>query len=161
MKRIGQLQLMARRLIIESLKSTTEGSSGHPTFCMSAAEIVSVLFSSELREDDGFILSKGRAAPIPRAACADAGYVSEEDLSTLRRIDGILEGHPTVRMLLVRVAASIRNACQTREAALVGADIATLPLYAIRDLLGHHKTREGVATFTRDVVPEYIDLTKG
>jgi transaldolase len=59
------------------------------------------------------------------------------------------------------LAASLRNARQTREAALVGADIVTLPLYVLRDLLDHYKTREGMKNFTRDVVPEYAGLTEG
>jgi len=103
-KKAEQLQLMAQKLRIDSLKSTTEAGSGHPTSCMSAAEIVSALFFSELQEDDEFILSKGHAAPILWAVYAEAGCIPEEDLSTLRRIDSVLEGHPTFRMPLIRVA---------------------------------------------------------
>ncbi len=58
------------------------------------------------------------------------------------------------------LAASLRNARQAREAALIGADIATLPLYVIKDLMNHYKTKEGMATFIKDVIPEYVELTK-
>lgn len=58
------------------------------------------------------------------------------------------------------LAASIRNARQAREAALVGADIATLPLSVIKQLLVHTKTQEGMKLFTKDIVPEYVKLTK-
>ncbi len=58
------------------------------------------------------------------------------------------------------LAASIRNARQTREAALVGAHIATLPLYVIRDLVTHYKTKEGMDLFLKDVIPEYVEITK-
>jgi len=56
------------------------------------------------------------------------------------------------------LAASIRNARQTREAALAGADIATLPMSVIGELLVHPKTAEGMIGFTKDIVPEYRDL---
>ena len=52
------------------------------------------------------------------------------------------------------------NARQTREVALLGADIATLPLYVIKEMIGHHKTREGMKNFVKDVIPEYVELTK-
>jgi transaldolase len=58
------------------------------------------------------------------------------------------------------LAASLRNARQAREAALVGADIATLPLYVIRDLVSHYKTEEGMKAFINDIIPEYVELTK-
>ncbi len=59
------------------------------------------------------------------------------------------------------LAASIRNPRQAREAAMVGADIATLPMSVISELLKHFKTREGMEKFIGDVVPEYRSLLKG
>jgi len=56
------------------------------------------------------------------------------------------------------LAASLRNPRQVREAALVGAEIATLPFGVIQDMLKHFKTYEGMAKFTADIVPEYVDL---
>ena len=41
------LQDKATRLRIDSVRSTTEAGSGHPTSCASAAEIMSVLFYFE------------------------------------------------------------------------------------------------------------------
>jgi transketolase len=103
----------ATRLRIDSVRSTTEAGSGHPTSCASAAEIVSVLFYSEMRYDprdpgnwanDLFVLSKGHAAPILYAAWAEAGAFPREKLLTLRRIDSDFEGHPTPRLPFVEVA---------------------------------------------------------
>ena len=59
------------------------------------------------------------------------------------------------------LAASIRNTRQVKEAAILGADIATLPFSVIQDLLKHYKTFEGMKKFTADIVPEYAALTKG
>ena len=56
------------------------------------------------------------------------------------------------------LAASIRNNRQFREAALAGADIATVPFSVIEKLLVHHKSAEGMRKFTEDVVPEYAGL---
>ncbi len=56
------------------------------------------------------------------------------------------------------LAASLRNPRQVREAALVGADIATLPFTVIRDMLKHEKTYEGMESFTKDIVADYARL---
>ena len=107
------LQDKATHLRIDSVRSTTEAGSGHPTSCASAAEIMSVLFYSVMRydprephrsESDVFVLSKGHAAPILYAAWAEAGAFPRERLLTLRKIDSDLEGHPTTRLPFVDVA---------------------------------------------------------
>ncbi len=56
------------------------------------------------------------------------------------------------------IAASMRNARQVREVALVGAHIATIPFKVIEEMTQHPKTVEGIKTFTQDVVPEYREL---
>ncbi|MFH1787986.1 MAG: transaldolase family protein [Candidatus Altiarchaeota archaeon] len=58
------------------------------------------------------------------------------------------------------IAASLRNTRQVREAALVGADIATIPFGVIGDMLKHVKTYEGMKAFTADIVDSYVDLTR-
>ena len=107
------LQDKATRLRIDSVRSTTEAGSGHPTSCASAAEIMAVLFYSVMRYDprdphnrdsDVFVLSKGHAAPILYAAWAEAGAFPREKLLTLRKIDSDFEGHPTPRLPFVDVA---------------------------------------------------------
>ncbi len=107
------LQDKATRLRIDSVRSTTEAGSGHPTSCASAAEIMAVLFYSVMRYDprdphrrdsDVFVLSKGHAAPILYAAWAEAGAFPREKLLTLRKVDSDLEGHPTTRLPFVDVA---------------------------------------------------------
>ncbi len=58
------------------------------------------------------------------------------------------------------LAASIRNPRQVREAALVGADITTIPLSVLKEMLTHKKTQEGMKDFTNDSIKKYKDLTK-
>lgn len=104
MPTVKQLKLMADKLRIHSLESTTEAGSGHPTSCLSCAEIMSCLFFSVLGKKDEFILSKGHAAPILWASLAEAGCFPEKELKNLRKLGSFLEGHPTARMPWVKVA---------------------------------------------------------
>ena len=110
---IPALKNIATRLRIDSVKSTSEAGSGHPTSCCSAADLVAALFFAEMRFDphdprnpvsDRFVLSKGHAAPILYAAWAEAGAFDRAELLKLRRIDSDLEGHPTPRLPFVDVA---------------------------------------------------------
>jgi len=110
---IPVLRNIATQLRIDSLRSTSEAGSGHPTSCCSAAEIMAALFFAEMRFDpkdprnpvaDRFVLSKGHAAPVLYAAWAEAGAFDRSELLKLRRIDSDLEGHPTPRLPFVDVA---------------------------------------------------------
>lgn len=112
-KLLALLEEKATRLRIDSIRATTAAGSGHPTSCASAAEIMAVLFFSVMRYDpanprrpgsDKFVLSKGHAAPILYAAWAEAGSFPADHLTTLRRLDSDLEGHPTPRLPFVDVA---------------------------------------------------------
>lgn len=108
------LHNLATQLRIDSVRATTEAGSGHPTTCLSAADLLAVLFFDELRFDpmdpqhpeaDRFVLSKGHAAPILYAAWAAAGAFSRESVITnLRKLHSDLEGHPTPRLPFVDVA---------------------------------------------------------
>jgi transketolase len=112
-KLIEGLQDKANKLRIHSIRTTTKAGSGHPTTCLSAADIVSALFFHTMRYDphdptnpnnDRFVLSKGHAAPLLYAAYAEVGAIPIEKLDTLREIDSELEGHPTPRFKWADVA---------------------------------------------------------
>ena len=101
---LDQLREIARRLRIHSLRMTTAAGSGHPTSCLSAAELVAAAFFHAMKLDranpnspasDRFVLSKGHAAPILYAALAEAGVIPISRLMTLRQFSSELEGHPT------------------------------------------------------------------
>jgi transketolase len=113
MNKVQALEAVARRLRVHSLRMTTEAGSGHPTTCLSMAEIAACLFFSEMRYDvkdaggwanDECVLSKGHAAPILWAAYAEAGIIPAAELLNLRKITSDLEGHPTPRMAWVKAA---------------------------------------------------------
>ena len=158
------LHNIATRLRIDCVRSTTEAGSGHPTTCLSAAEIVSVLFFAEMRYEpknpgnpraDRFVLSKGHAAPILYAAWAEAGLFPREELLKLRRIDSDLEGHPTPRLPFADVAtgslgqgvcAAIGTALNARR---IGSDYRT---YA---LLGDGEMAEGSVWEAANIAQHY------
>src|SRR5438552_5004559 len=110
---VPALTNIATRLRIDSIRSTSEAASGHPTSCCSMADLMAALFFAEMRFDprdphnpdaDRFVLSKGHAAPILYAAWAEAGAFDRRELLKLRKIDSDLEGHPTPRLPFVDVA---------------------------------------------------------
>lgn len=110
---VAALTNAATRLRIDSVRSTSEAGSGHPTTCCSAADLVAALFFAEMRFDpkdpqhagsDRFVLSKGHAAPLLYAAWAEAGAFPREDVLRLRELTSDLEGHPTPRLPFVDVA---------------------------------------------------------
>src|ERR1700735_3538440 len=94
----------ARRLGVYSMMATTAAGSGHPTSCLSAAELVAGVFFHAMKFDpqtansndgDPFVLSKGHAAPLLYPALAEAGVFPLSRLMTLRQLTSELEGHPT------------------------------------------------------------------
>lgn len=89
-----------------SLLMTTHAGSGHPSSCLSAADLVAALFFYCMQYDprdkdnpnnDRFILSKGHAAPVLYAVWHEVGAITEEELMTYRVSGSRLEGHPTRR----------------------------------------------------------------
>jgi transketolase len=104
---IDAIKEKARRLSILSMMSTTAAGSGHPTSCLSAAELMAGIFFYAMKIDpknpnskdsDRFVMSKGHAAPILYAALAEAGAFPESRVMTLREFSSELEGHPTPRI---------------------------------------------------------------
>ena len=100
------LQNKALNLRIDSIRATTASKSGHPTSCLSAADLVATIFFNFLRYDlknpknpnnDRFILSKGHAIPVIYAAWKHLGVITDKELLDLRKFDSVLEGHPTPR----------------------------------------------------------------
>jgi transketolase len=104
---------LGRQLRVDVVRATAEAGSGHPTSSMSAADLMAVLLANYLRYDfdapwdpnnDHLIFSKGHAAPLLYAMYKAAGALSDEELLTLRRHGGRLEGHPTPALPWVDVA---------------------------------------------------------
>src|ERR1700733_7107548 len=106
--RVQTLQQLGQQLRVDSIRSTTEAGSGHPTSSMSAADLMSVLMAKYLKYDfdkpelpanDRLIFSKGHAAPLLYSMYKAAGAISDEELLSLRKFGSRLEGHPVPKIL--------------------------------------------------------------
>jgi transketolase len=104
---VANITQKAKLLSIYSMMSTTAAGSGHPTSCMSAAQLVAGVFfyamkfdpkNANSNDDDRFVLSKGHAAPLLYSALAEAGVFPVSRVMTLREFSSELEGHPTPKI---------------------------------------------------------------
>ncbi len=161
---VAALQDVATQLRIDSVASTSRAGSGHPTTCLSAADIMAVLFFSEMRFDpknpqnpdnDRFVLSKGHAAPILYAAWAEAGLFPREQLMELRTFESDLEGHPTPRLPFVDVATGSlgQGICAAIGIALNARRIGSA--YRTYVLLGDGEIAEGSVWEAADAASHY------
>src|SRR4030065_420727 len=100
---INELETIAKRVRLHSVKMIYQAGSGHPGGSLSCADILTALYFHVMKHDpkrpdwpdrDRFVLSKGHAAPALYAVLAEAGYLSMDELSTLRKMGSRLQGHP-------------------------------------------------------------------
>ena len=151
--RTAQWHELAQQLRVDSIRSTTQAGSGHPTSSMSAADLAAVLLAGHLRYDfkhpenpnnDHLILSKGHAAPLLYAVYKAAGAITDEELLTLRKLGSRLEGHPTPDLPWVDVATgSLGQGLPIGVGiALAGKKLEHLP-YRVWVILGDSEMAEG------------------
>ncbi len=97
------LEAKAADVRVDIIKAVHAAASGHPGGSLSAADIITYLYFSEMKVDpknpqmegrDRLVLSKGHAAPAVYAALAEKGFFPKEELLKLRHIGAILQGHP-------------------------------------------------------------------
>ncbi|MEI7640639.1 MAG: transketolase [bacterium] len=105
---IKMLEIKAQKLRTNIIKMLGISKSGHPGGSLSAIDIITVLYFHTMKIDsknplwddrDKFVLSKGHASPALYAALAERGYIAEEELWKLRKIDCILCGHPDMKKI--------------------------------------------------------------
>lgn len=111
---LGNLVSQVRRDI---LRMVHQVNSGHPGGSLGCTEFFAVLYNHmmELKEgfdmdgigEDVFFLSNGHISPVYYSILARRGYFPVEELSTFRKIDSRLQGHPTTHEGLpgVRIAS--------------------------------------------------------
>jgi len=102
----SELKNIAVDLRMTALGMIYTAQSGHPGGSLSASDIITALYFSELNIDperpdwderDRFILSKGHVCPILYSALMLRGYFGEEHAVTLRKHGSILQGHPDMK----------------------------------------------------------------
>ena len=96
----------ARLIRVNSVKAVFSASSGHPGGSLSIADILAYLYFEEMNIDpanpkkadrDRFVLSKGHASPALYSVLAERGYFSKDLITTFRKSDSILQGHPDMK----------------------------------------------------------------
>ncbi len=111
---IPGLERRAQRIRRDIIEMLAAAGNGHPGGSLSAADLVTCLYFAVMRhrppepgwvDRDRFILSKGHACPVLYAALAEAGYITRDLLTSLRRFGSPLQGYPDRRKLgLVEVS---------------------------------------------------------
>ena len=103
---IKQLQILATKARMGAILGTYHAKSGHPGGSLSAADIFTYLYFKELNvnpedpawEDrDRFVLSKGHCCPSLYAVLALKGFFDWNELTNLRHVGAMLQGHPDMK----------------------------------------------------------------
>jgi len=93
---------LARSIRVAALRMVHAAGTSHIGSCLSAADLLAVLYADVLRHDparpawpdrDRLVLSKGHAAAALYAALAHSGYFPVSELETLCQADSLLLGH--------------------------------------------------------------------
>ncbi len=102
----NKLEITATKVRMGILTGVLNAKSGHPGGSLSSADIHTYLYFKEMNIDpknpkwedrDRFVLSKGHCAPALYATLAERGYFGVEELSKLRHIGAMLQGHPDMK----------------------------------------------------------------
>lgn len=103
---IEELKHIANKVRKDIIEGVYNAKSGHPGGSLSVADILTVLYFNQMNVDpknpkadsrDRLVLSKGHVAPALYSVLAEKGYFPVEELKKLRKVDGILQGHPDMR----------------------------------------------------------------
>ena len=98
------LEQRAKNIRYNILDMIATSGSGHIGGSLSAVELMTVLYFEVLKHQpnkpdwegrDRVIFSKGHASALLYACLVEAGYFDEKELKTFRKIDSLLQGHPT------------------------------------------------------------------
>lgn len=113
-KALQDLSSQVRRDIIRMVSAVN---SGHPGGSMGCADFLSTLyfdvldidptnFTMDGKNEDLFFLSNGHISPVLYSVLARRGYFDIEELSSFRKLNSRLQGHPSISKKLpgVRIA---------------------------------------------------------
>src|SRR5574343_960010 len=113
-----ELEKIASQVRRDILRMVSEVNSGHPGGSLGCADFLTLLyfevmnynpkdFTMDGKNEDIFFLSNGHISPVWHSVLARSGYFPVKELSTFRKLDTRLQGHPTTAEHLpgVRVAS--------------------------------------------------------
>lgn len=104
-EREAELRALCRKYRIDVLTAIHGAQSGHPGGSLSVCEILTLLYQQRMHVDaarpddpdrDRLVLCKGHAAPMLYRNLIGRGFLPEDAMSTLRKTNSLLQGHPSV-----------------------------------------------------------------
>jgi transketolase len=115
MPQLNEIATQIRRDIVRMVHAVQ---SGHPGGSLGCADYFTALFfkvmqhnpqpfDMDARNEDVFVLSNGHISPVYYSALARSGYFPASELTTFRKLNSRLQGHPTTHEHLpgVRIAS--------------------------------------------------------
>lgn len=104
-QRLTELSELCRRFRVDVLTAIHGIQSGHPGGSLSVCEILTLLYQERMNIDsanpsdpdrDRLVLCKGHAAPMLYRNLVEKGFLPADSMNTLRRLDSLLQGHPSM-----------------------------------------------------------------
>ncbi|MCA0334400.1 MAG: transketolase [Bacteroidetes bacterium] len=102
---IGELKRIATQVRRDILRMVHYVSSGHPGGSLSCTELLTALyfrvmdqsddFDMTAKNQDAFFMSNGHISPVLYSVLARRGYFHLDELSSFRKLNSRLQGHPT------------------------------------------------------------------
>lgn len=101
-----ELQKIALKVRMGIIEGVHSAKSGHPGGSLSCTDILTYLYFKQMNIDpknpkkadrDRLVLSKGHAAPALYSVLAQRGFFAESELTGLRHIGSVLQGHPDLK----------------------------------------------------------------
>ena len=114
---MAELKAIASQVRRDIVRMVHGAASGHPGGSLGCADFFTALYFKVMKHDpnfhmdgkneDIFFLSNGHISPVFYAALARSGYFDIKELSTFRKINSRLQGHPTTHEHLpgIRIAS--------------------------------------------------------
>ncbi|MEG1428453.1 MAG: transketolase [Hydrogenoanaerobacterium sp.] len=148
-----ELKIAACKVRIGIINAIYHAKSGHPGGSLSSADILTYLYFAEMNinplnpampERDRFVLSKGHCAPGLYSVLALKGYFNKDELSKLRQIGAMLQGHPDMNgtpgidMSTGSLGQGVSAACGMAKAAKIDGNS-----FRVYTLLGDGECEEG------------------
>lgn len=127
------LKAIASQIRRDIVRMVHGASSGHPGGSLGCTEYFTALYFKEMKHnpqfnmngtnEDLFFLSNGHISPVFYSTLARAGYFDLKELSTFRKINSRLQGHPTTHEHLPGIRVSSGSLGQGMSVA-IGAALA-------------------------------------
>ncbi len=104
-ERAAELNELCRKFRIDVLTAIYGAQSGHPGGSLSVCEILTLLYQERMNisadkaddpDRDRLVLSKGHTVPMLYRNLVEKGYLPADCMGTLRKVDSILQGHPSM-----------------------------------------------------------------